>query len=623
VINDVINMIRPRAAEKSLDFFVRMDSAIPTQLAGDDGRLRQILTNLLSNAVKYTRKGFIALNVQAAGFEGNAIKLVFSVEDSGIGIRQEEMGRLFSDFSRLDAQANQGIEGTGLGLVITRALCRAMGGDVAVSSEYGRGSVFRASLVQDVEDETPAAQVDQREKKRVIFFDDRPRYVQSIADTFAGLGINIAGATSLEEFIKALEQGDYDYAFISSKHALDCIYTLGKRSSPIQLVIMVELGEVSVFREVSSIMMPVYSVTVANVLNDKQSDNGVSSKNVKLKINFTAPEAKVLIVDDISTNLRVAKELMNPYNMQIHTCMSGAEAVELVKQNQYDIVFMDHMMPGMDGLEATALIRGMEYGTGYFRKLPIIALTANAVTGQREMFLVKGINDFLAKPVDIQKLNDILEKWLPVEKRLGTSQVREEAAPEKNGAIVIAGLDTETGLRNIGGSVEAYFDILSDFCRDAESREVNINKALETGDRKLYVTLVHALKGAARGIGALETGEAAARLEAEGEQADLAVLKQKTAELLENLRTLTGNIKDAAALREAGDSRKRADLSALNLEALKAALAEMDVEAVNRILLEYSGLSLDGGVRAKIAELEEHILMFEYDKAIEKINLMF
>jgi signal transduction histidine kinase/DNA-binding NarL/FixJ family response regulator len=622
VINDVVNMVRPRAAEKSLDFFVRVDSAVPNQLLGDDGRLRQILTNLLTNAVKYTRRGFISLSVQTSAFEGSAAALIFSVEDSGIGIRQEDMGRLFSDFSRLDAQVNQGIEGTGLGLAITRALCRAMGGDVIVSSEYGRGSVFRASLIQEIGDKKPAARVDKPREKRAIFFDDRPRYVQSIMDAFTGLGVNVTSAAGLVEFLKALEHGDYDCAFVSSRYALDSIYAQGKRNDPMRLVIMIELGEMSVFREVNTIMMPVYSITVAGAINDKQS-SGTPIKSAKLKINFSAPEAKILIVDDISTNLLVARELMSPYGMQVHTCLSGAEAVELIKQDRYDAVFMDHMMPGMDGLEATALIRSMEDGSGYFRKLPIIALTANAVAGQREMFLEKGIDDFLAKPIDIQKLNDILEKWLPAEKRTQAMPRREEAVPEKTEIAAVAGLDTEAGLRNIGGSVPVYFDILLNFCRDSESREVDIAEALKAGDMKLYVTLVHALKGAARGIGALDLGEAAARLEAEGGLAKPAELRQKTTELLENLRILTKNIKTAAARREAGDSRKRVDLSALNLDALKTALAEMDVEAVNKILLDYAGLSLDSGLRAKIAELEEQILLFEYDKAIEKINTLF
>ena len=623
VINDTINVIRPRAVEKSLDFFVHIDAVFPAQLLGDDMRIRQILINLLSNAVKYTRRGYISLDVGLERLEGNGLKMICTVKDSGIGIKQEDMGRLFAEFSRLDPHVNQGIEGTGLGLVITRALCRAMGGDVTVSSNYGEGSVFQASFIQEAGSEKPAAQILKNEQKRVLFFDWRPLHIQCLKAAFKGLGIEPVCSPTFETFKQALEQGSYDYAFVSSKYAMDCIYILGKRSEPVQLVVMVELGEVSVFREVSSILMPVYSVPLANILNDIK-DEGLPCPGTKLKIHFTAPGAKVLIVDDISTNLRVAKELMNPYNMTIHTCLSGTEAVELIRQNRYDLVFMDHMMPGMDGIEATAQIRKLEYGDGFYQNLPIIALTANAVSGQREFFLQNGINDFLAKPIDIQKLDDILKRWVPEAKCVACFPAHEKAEEnEQSGVVGIPGIDMEQGLRNMGGSIEVYFDILADFCRDAESRAEKINEALEAGDTKLYVTLVHALKGAARSIGAMETGEAAAWLEKAAEEEDAGAIRNKTTELLENLWILTSNIKMALASREAKAGHKSSDIAILQLDTLKTAIAEMDVEAVNRLLLEYASLPLDSETKAKVSEVEQHILMFEYDKAIEKINILF
>jgi signal transduction histidine kinase/CheY-like chemotaxis protein len=632
VINDTINVIRPRAAEKSLDFFVNMDAAIPFELIGDDTRLRQILINLLANAVKYTKTGFVSLNISMetpaaesgdaeAGGGGQAVKLIFSVHDSGVGIKEEDMGRLFSEFTRLDARINQGVEGTGLGLVISRALCQAMGGEVRVTSEYGKGSVFEASVIQSFESKKPAARVENPGAKRALFFDERASYIYSVLANFRSLGISPALVPSLEEFKWALERGEYDFAFISSKYAMDCMYALGKRASPLQLVVLVELGEVSVFREVSSIMMPVYSVTLANVINNC-ADESTAVQTKRVKIHFTAPSAHILIVDDIATNLRVAKELMNPYNMNIHTCSSGTEAVQLVRQNRYDLVFMDHMMPGMDGIEATAKIRNLENGDGYYRTLPIVALTANAVSGQREIFLKSGINDFLAKPIDIQKLDDILGKWLPEEKRAEVSRRQEDAKMEK-AELVIAGVDIETGLRNMGGSLNVYIDILADFCRDTESLAAALTQALKKGDIKLYTTLVHGVKGTARSIGALETGESAAWLEKAAETESRDIIFEKNAELLEKLRVLTENIKTARAKITAaqGSGAVAAAVSA-NLESLKTALIEMDIAAANSILLEYAGLSLEGETREKIAEIEQHILMYEYDKAIEKIDVV-
>ena len=622
VINDMINMMRPRIAEKSLDFIVDVDSSIPGHLFGDDMRLRQILTNLLSNAIKYTKKGFIALDIRMELSEGDNIKLVCSVSDSGIGIKPEDYSRLFNEFVRIDNQVNQGIEGTGLGLVITNALCRAMGGDITVSSEYGKGSTFRATVLQEKKNEAPVAVVNSPERKRVLFYDWRPQCMQSISNALDSLKVNSKSSHNYHEFISDLEYGQFDFAFVTSKYAMDCIFALGRRSNPLQLVIMAEPGEMSIYQEVISIMMPVYSIPIANILNNESEGNILRDKNMRIK--FTAPSAKVLIVDDISTNLRVAKELMSPYNMIIHTCLSGSEALNMVKDNFYDIVFMDHMMPGMDGIEATGFIRALETGDGYYKNLPIIAFTANAVIGQREMFLENDINDFLAKPIDLQRLNDILENWLPKEKIIEILQPGyEEVKIEKALLPVISGLNTEIGLRNSNGTVAVYLSILEDFCNDVEVRLGDISEAFINKDIRLYTTLVHALKGAARSVGAVEMGEDAFWLERTAAAGDFEIIKDKNTALLESTRTLLGDIRTVLEQYEAEKKKEHINIADLNLDNLKTALSDMDIKAVNSILLDYTSLPLYGKTKEILSEVEQLILMFEYDKAIEKIDELY
>ena len=619
VVNDMINMMRPRIAEKSLDFLVNVDSSIPASLYGDDMRLRQILTNLLSNAVKYTRKGFISFEMQAKRIDGNVIKLICSVSDSGIGIKPEDHGRLFNDFVRIDNQVNQGIEGTGLGLVITNALCRAMGGDITVSSEYGKGSTFRAVVIQEIKNDVPVAKVNNPERKRVLFYDWRLQYMQSISNALYGLGASFKCSQDYREFIHDLEYGQFDYAFVTSKYAMDCIFALGRRATPLQLVIMAEPGEMSIYQEVMSIMMPVYSIPLANVLNNEPEGKIIQDKNIRVK--FTAPSARVLIVDDISTNLRVAKELMSPYNMTVHTCLSGSEALTLVKNNIYDMVFMDHMMPGMDGVEATGFIRSLETGDGYYKNLPIIMFTANAVTGQREMFLENDINDFLAKPIDIQKLNDVLEQWLPAEKILEASLAgREDVKAEKAELPVINGLDVDVGLKNCNGGLAIYLSILNDFCNDTEIQMTSISKAYMDADARLYSTLVHALKGAARSVGAVIMGDEASWLENMSASGDFDIISEKNAMFFENTRTLIYNIKTALAMYEADRNVKSIGIADLNLLELKKALSDMDIKAVNTILLGYTSLPLQGKLKETISDVEQLILMFEYEAAINKID---
>jgi CheY-like chemotaxis protein/HPt (histidine-containing phosphotransfer) domain-containing protein len=436
------------------------------------------------------------------------------------------------------------------------------------------------------------------------------------------LGVYYEFTSEFQEFTKALANGNFNYAFVSSKYALDCIDIPVNREKPLNLAIMVEPGEVSVYREVSSVLLPVYSITIANVLNNVSGE--LLYHNKKLSIQFTAPSANILIVDDISTNLRVAKELMAPYNMNIQTCLSGPEAIRLVSNNRFDIVFMDHMMPAMDGIETTHLIRSIDPADEYYKKLPVIALTANAISGQREIFLEKGIDDFLAKPIEIQKLDEILKKWLPAKKLCKAEQPdgSNEAEQEKGETISIPGIDIALGQRNCGGNFRIYLDILLDFCKDAESRLTKIQDALTKGDIELYATLVHALKGAARSIGAVETGEKAEILEESAIKGHLSEINGKTIELKENVLKLINNIKSEVEKFDDKENKEHDDIPDLRLEILKTALEEMDIEAVNRTLVTFAGLSLNSGIKARIAEVEEHILLFEYDKAIDKINEM-
>jgi signal transduction histidine kinase/DNA-binding NarL/FixJ family response regulator len=359
LLNDALTIIRIWMSEKSLKLVVDTSPDIPGAMIGDAGRIKQILLNLLSNAVKYTDNGFIKFAVYGEPMREDAIRLTFIVEDSGIGIKSEDLSKLFGEFMRIDEKRNNMIEGTGLGLAIAYRLCRSMGGDITARSEYGKGSVFTATLIQTVADWKPL--------------------------------------------------GDL------SETPLKC--------------------------------------TEAQ------------------RITFIAPEAEVLVVDDFSSNLLVAEGLLVPYGMRVFTCLNGREAVKLVRERHFDLVLMDHMMPEMDGMEATKAIRAMSGKR--LRTMPIIALTANAVSGMREMFLENGFNDFLSKPIESSKLDAVLKKWIPEDKRRDAPEKGEKssasAESQKTALPEIAGVDVVGGLARIGGSQRRYLDLLESFNRDAEA----------------------------------------------------------------------------------------------------------------------------------------------------------
>jgi CheY-like chemotaxis protein len=312
LLNETLTAVRVLMNKTSLELRTEISPELPRVMVGDAGRVKQVLMNLLSNAVKYTRSGYIKFSAFGEAVKGDAVRVTFMVEDSGIGIREEDIPKLFHEFKRIDEENNIGVEGTGLGLTIARNLCRAMGGDVTVASEYGKGSVFTVVLEQEVAVRLPMGDMDERERAH----------------------------------------------------------------------------------------------------EDAQTAG------------FIAPEADVLIVDDFPSNLLVAERLLVPWRMRLFTCRNGREAVELVRERPFDLVFMDHMMPEMDGMEATRAIRAMDEER--CRTMPIVALTANAVAGMREKFLRNGFDDFLSKPIDLSKLNELLKKWIPAEKRLDSAT---DAAP--------------------------------------------------------------------------------------------------------------------------------------------------------------------------------------------------
>jgi signal transduction histidine kinase/CheY-like chemotaxis protein/HPt (histidine-containing phosphotransfer) domain-containing protein len=565
LLNDLVSVARLWFTDKPMIFLVNADGGIPEKLVGDDVRVRQVLTNLLSNAVKYTRGGYVSLDLRAELLDARHVRLIFKVEDSGVGIKPEDMDKLFLDFSRLTTEYTRKVEGTGLGLVIARMLCHMMGGDITVTSEYGRGSAFTATIVQEIARAGgKLAVVDDAAQKRILLYDENSSCAKSLLRTMRELGMIAEEAPSLEDFIGKLRAG-YDRAFISSKHAEACLSMLDGSDLLNRIVIMMETDEIHTFDNAEKVMTPVYCVPAADVLNGVACEE--YEETGRFAVRFKAPAAKVLIVDDMQTNLKVAAGLMSIYEMDIHLAGSAFEAFALLKENVYDVVFMDHMMPKMDGLQATGIIREMGRGDPYYRNLTIIALTANALSGQQELFIRAGMNDFLAKPIEVKKLDAVLRKWIPHEKQAELpgaaspapraeepkkpdepetpDEPNESKSPEEPAALAIPGVDCARGIQLSGDSVEVYREILSYFCDEAAETGSKIEECLRSDDVKTYTILVHALKGASRSIGAAEFSELAFRLETSAREQNMEEIRNGTGEFLESLRVLTGDIRNA------------------------------------------------------------------------------
>jgi signal transduction histidine kinase/ABC-type amino acid transport substrate-binding protein/CheY-like chemotaxis protein len=436
LIYDTVNLNFMRIGEKPIEFTLKISETMPAELFGDELRVKQILNNLLSNAFKYTKKGHVTLEIYSEAEAEEMVRLVAKVSDTGIGMTKEQVTRLFDEYSRFNMEANRTIEGTGLGMSITKKLVEMMQGKIEVESVPGIGSAFTVHIMQK------------------------------------------------------------------------------------------QLGTAVLGKEV-----------IENLQNFRFSDKRQTEKIGIVREHM--PHGSVLIVDDVETNLFVAEGLLQPYGLKIDTASDGLEALEKIKKGTiYDLVFMDHMMPEMDGIETVKYIRQLANEDLRYKDLPIIALTANAVSGIKEMLLENGFNDFLSKPIDIVKLDAILKKWIPKQHK-----IPEEKTTEKNDdTLKIKGIDTNKGMATAGKSMEKYMKMLTLFHRDGLLKIEETKKALENNNYPLYAIHIHAIKSMSAYVGAIELSEVAEALEAAATQENFAFINLRNNDFLANLRVVLDNV---------------------------------------------------------------------------------
>jgi CheY-like chemotaxis protein len=321
--------------------------------------------------------------------------------------------------------------------------------------------------------------------------------------------------------------------------ALDTMKQLNVSADP---VIMLDFGDAPVMN-ITSITVPIHALALANILNGNSRTSVYDT--APAPVVFSVPDVRVLVVDDIATNLKVAMRFIALFGAQIDTATSGKEAIALAGQKTFDLIFMDHMMPEMDGVEAAAKIRALN--NGRYQNVPIIALTANAVVGMKEFFLAEGFNDYLAKPIDQIKLSEIMERWIPRERRLAKASGIEDAprTPRvpKRRPLVLDGVDSAVGIRNVGGSEETYREILARFAGDIEERLMELSTVPDAGSLSRFTTLVHGLKSAAASVGAINVSQQAAKLEAAGKSGDIETIARDLNGFLLELVTLADAIK--------------------------------------------------------------------------------
>ena len=427
---DVSNVISVRLSGRPVLFMMDIDPALPSHAVGDDIRIKQILMNLIGNSVKFTHEGFIELRAEGHFLDDINYEMTFEVRDSGIGIKKEDFGKLFETFSQVDTRKNRAINGSGLGLSISKNLAVMMGGDLTMESEYGRGSVFTVRIKQKVPRYERIGEVHRR-NVRMLIFEQNEMIIHSLTRTMEKLSLQYE---ICRESDKIRQYKGMTHVLIRRKNFVELKEKLEFMFDHANIYLVLENDEHAEghYMNYKQLQLPLLSMQLINALNGEAIISSVKRKTFDRSQIVPLTFAHILLVDDNTTNLQVAQGLMSPYKMKIDAVTSGFKAIELLKTIRYDAIFMDHMMPDMDGIEATRYIRNMP--GDYYKTVPIIALTANAMSGAREMFIENGMDDFVAKPIEMTELNRVLKRYVQSRAPEGyMEKMRESQAAQKGG----------------------------------------------------------------------------------------------------------------------------------------------------------------------------------------------
>ena len=522
VFNDTSNIITTRIGNKKIELLLNINPSFPCKVIGDSQRIKQILINLSNNAIKFTNKGRVKISLDYEDISEDTINMRISVSDTGIGIKKADLEKIFESFSQVDSKRNRNVEGTGLGLAITKRLVELMHGSISVESIYEKGSKFTIIVPQKVVDHSPSIFVREPESFMISgLFSNRFMARQFYRDA-KNLDIFHAALVNINSFNDLLNNYSSELAnkklfvFFDEEMYLPALERIVNRNSDVNFVEITDLSSEYTSKKTNFriIKKPLSSLTIAMALNNEELK--ISRNDKAVQFDYTAPDAKVLIVDDNEVNLNIAEGLLEPLKMQISRALGGKECLELIEKNKFDLILMDHMMPEIDGIETTRIIRRLHKE---YDEVPIIALTANAMEGNKDMFLNEGMNDFIAKPIEVLTLVNTVRKWLPVEKikkDIVISEITENTDDTDYSDLYNLGdLDAEAAIRLLG-SEKMYYNLLKEYLKAIPNKSAVIKEHLKNEDWPAYTVEVHALKSLSRQAGAMELADMAAELEKAG-----------------------------------------------------------------------------------------------------------
>ena len=577
-INDVISMTMAKKNEKKLELIIDCDANIPSVLIGDEQKIRRVIMNLVNNAIEFTEEGCVSIEF---GYreENYGINLIVTVRDTGIGMSKEDVEKLFRKFSQVDMGRTRKKGGVGLGLAIAQAIVNKMGGFITVKSELGKGSEFRFVVPQKVFDASPIAAFENKDDIKAAVYINmeqfaftalRDEYGNNIRHIVSQMGADVRVCRNLMELKRWTKRERYHQIFISLTEYQEDPVFFDNLSMQTQVYMIMESSEESRVqnRLINRIYKPFFILSIVSALKNQNKDMREEKRIMDDNHILYAPEANVLVIDDNQMNIRVVEGLLKEYGLTVESALSGAEGIAMLENKSYDMVFLDHMMPEMDGVETLHHIRRKQ--DKYFKELPIVALTANAIAGTREMLIKEGFDDFLPKPVESSVLQRALKRHIPIKKQktMGDYVAEKHVQPQdKTEAIkpvvkedkkalqadlVIGDLDVEKGILYCGNQ-KNYIEILKTHKAGGADSMAACQELYNKADWKNYTITVHGIKSSMLSIGAVALSEMAKELEMAGKREDYAYIREHHAAMLVEYRRVITILNESEVL---GDTVK-------------------------------------------------------------------
>lgn len=540
VINSVNNMGSLKAAEKNIELISRIEKNVPLSLIGDPLRLGQILINLSSNAIKFTAAGHVLLKVELISKDHQQCLLQFSVLDTGIGITEEQISKLFKAFAQADMSITRKFGGTGLGLTISKHLVELMGGEISVSSKFGKGSIFSFTVkLRYSQEQTKNKIPDDLKGLTVLIVEDNPIALEIYEEQLRSFGFITKGVDTGEKAIAELEKSaakssSYDLVLMDYRlPQMDGIETSRRIKQNLKLdripmiIMMTAFGREEIIKQSEQLNINAFLIKPVNeslLFNTILEVLGRAATTAQIPIIKTGEatgdidtrkHARILLVEDNVFNQQVASEILQHVGIRVDIANNGKEAIDAINQKAYDLVLMDVQMPIMSGYEACAIIRKNDK----HKNLPIVAMTAHAVTGAREECLAAGMDDYLSKPIDPERLYQVLIKWIKADNPRLVSEGEGDHKKTNNpiGEATLPDcrpdIDVSEGVTRMMGNEKRYRQLLLDFAKDYGLISEDIKSKLIQKDYQAISELAHMLKGVAGNLSIKSIEAVSAELE--------------------------------------------------------------------------------------------------------------